>query len=73
MEKYEYNTFTDEIIGSGMAICDGTSYFIEFKVGDQFRRYSYSNPDDYADFFPNEYALRNFANIVNIFDEWARE
>jgi hypothetical protein len=72
-EKYEYNPETDEFIGSGMSVCDGTCYYIEFKVGNYFRRYSYCNPDSYADFYPQVYELRKFASIVEIFTEWTRE
>ena len=72
-EKYEYNPETNEFIGSGMAVADGTCYYIEFKIGDYYRRYSYCNPDNYADFYPQVYELRNFANIVEIFTEWTKE
>jgi len=71
--KYEYNPETDELIGSGMSVCDGTCYFIEFKVGKYFRRYSYCNPVSYADFYPQVYELRNFVNIVGIFTELMKE
>lgn len=72
-EKYEYNPETDEFIGSRMSVCDGTCYYIEFKVGDHYRRYCYCNPDSYADFYPQVYELRDFANIVEIFTEWTKE
>lgn len=72
-EKYEYNPETNILIGSGVSVCDGTCYYVEFKVGDQFRRYSYCNPDSYADFYPQVHELRNFANIVEIFTEWTKE
>ena len=72
-EKYEYNPETNEFIGSRIAVVDGTCYYIEFKVGDFYRRYSYGNPDSYADFYPQVYELRNFANIVEIFKEWTKE
>ena len=72
-EKYEYNPETNEFIGSGMGVADGICYYIEFKVGDYYRRYNYCNPDSYADFYPQVYELRNFANIVEIFNEWPKE
>jgi len=72
-EKFEYNPVTNEFIGSRIAVVDGTCYYIEFKVGDFYRRYSYGNPDSYADFYPQVYELRNFANIVEIFKEWTKE
>lgn len=72
-EKYEYDPETNELIGSGMAVNDGTCYYIEFKVGDYYRRYSYCNPDIYADFYLQVYELRNFANIIEIFKELTKE
>jgi 5-hydroxyisourate hydrolase-like protein (transthyretin family) len=72
-EKYEYNPETNEFIGSGMGVADGICYSIEFKVGDYYRRYNYCNPDDYANFYPQVYELRNFANIFEIFNEWPKE
>ena len=72
-EKYEYNPETNKFIGQGIAFVDGTCYYIEFKVGDFYRRYSYCNPNSYADFYPQVYELRNFANIVEIFKAWTKE
>ena len=72
-KKYEYNPETNEFIGSGMSVSDGTCYYLEYKVGDFYRRYRYCNPDSYADFYPQVYELRNFANIVEIFNEWRKE
>jgi hypothetical protein len=72
-EKYEYNLETNEFIGSGMGIGDGICYCIEFKVGDRYRRYDFCNPNEYADFYPQVYELRNYANIVKIFKEWTKE
>lgn len=72
-EKYEYNPETNEFIGSGMSVCDGVCYYIEFKVGDYYRRYSYCNPDSYSGFYPQVYELKNFTNIVEIFNEWPKE
>ena len=67
--KYEYNPETNEFTESIMVVTDGTCYYIEFKVGDFYRRYSYCNPHSYADFYPQVHELRNFANIVEIFKE----
>ena len=71
--KYSYDLETNELIGSIISVCDGTCYFIEFKVGDLYRRYSYCNPDSYADFYPSVYELRNFTNIVDTFNELTKE
>ena len=72
-EKYQYNPETNEFIGSGMGTADGICYYIEFKVGDNYRRYNYCNPDSFADYYPHVYELRNFANIVEIFNDWPKE
>jgi len=71
--KYKYNPETNEFIDSRMEMADGTCYYIEFKVGDFYRRYSYCNPNHYADFYPQVYELRNFANIVEIFKALTKE
>jgi hypothetical protein len=68
-EKYSYYPETNELIGSGMNVADGTCYHIEFKIGDQFRYYHYCNPEIYADYYPQVYELRSFTNIVEIFTE----
>lgn len=72
-KKYSYNPETNEFIDSNWAVDDGVDYSIEFKVGDLYRQYSYSNPDIYADFYPQVYELRKFANIAEIFNEWTKE
>lgn len=72
-QKYEYIPETDEFIGSRMVVCDGICYYVEFKVGNNYRRYRYCNPDSYADFYPQVYELRSFANILEIFKEWMKE
>ena len=70
--KYTYNPETNELIGSLVATADGTCYYIEFKVGDRYRRYGYCNPDCYANFYP-VCELRDFVNIVGIFNELTKE
>jgi len=62
-KKYTFYPDNNDLIGEGMAVCDGTVYYIEFKVGDNFRRYSYSNPMDYAKFYPLVHELQQFADI----------
>jgi hypothetical protein len=72
-EKLEYIPETNEFIGWIMKVTDGTCYYIEFKVGDFYRRYCYCNPNNYADFYPQVHELRNFANIAEIFNKWTKE
>jgi hypothetical protein len=68
-EKYEFNPETNEFMSSIIKVTDGTCYYVEFKVGDFYRRYSYCNPYSYADFYPQVHELRDFANIVEIFKD----
>lgn len=71
--KYEYNTETNQINGSGTDVSDGIYYSIEFKVGNMYRRYGYSNPDVFAAFYPYDNQLRNFVNIVDLFNEFLKD
>lgn len=72
-EKFEYFPTNIEVVGSGMGVADGICYYIEFKIGNYFRRYNYCNPDIYANFYPQVHQLRNFTNIVEIFKELPKE
>lgn len=69
--KCELNTISNEIICSGMGVGDGVYYDIQFKVGDQFRSYTYSNPIDYAEFYPENWELQSITKIIGIFDQLA--
>ncbi|MNU46037.1 hypothetical protein D3C71_348910 [compost metagenome] len=71
--KYYYNPKTNEFIGEGMGVGCGAHYTIEFKIGDWYRRYSCSNPEVFAEFYPNVPELKNYANIVQIFDALIKE
>lgn len=68
-EKCEYNLETKEYICEDLAISDGECYYIEFKIGDLYRRYGYCNPYDCANYNQQVYEFRNFANIVDVFSE----
>jgi hypothetical protein len=72
-EKFEFNLETNEFIGLVQVTEDGICYYIEFKVGDRYRRYRYCNPGIDADFYPQVYELRKFTNIVEIFNELTKE
>jgi hypothetical protein len=71
--NYSYHPETNEFIDLRFDVVDGVGYTIEFKIGNHYRRYGFDNPDDYADFYPQVYELRNFANIVEIFNECLKE
>jgi len=72
-EKLSFHPETNEFSGAGMSVCQGTCYWIDFKVGDKFRTYNYCNPKDYADFYPLVQELRSFTNIVDIMGELTKE
>jgi hypothetical protein len=83
LDTYFYNPTTDELSGehSGSIFRIGNSsdgeddgyfdgcYWIEFKVGNNFRRYHYCNTGDYADLYPMINEFRSFSKIENIFNE----
>lgn len=71
--KFVYIPETDEMGGPEINVLDGTCYILEFKVSENYRRYIYYNPEIYADFYPLVYELRNFTNIVGIFNELTKE
>ena len=50
-------------------VTDGHSYTVEFKIGDRYRIYDFSNPDNYANFYDNVEELKNYVAIKNIFDK----
>jgi hypothetical protein len=54
-------------------VYDGVCYTIEFKVADQYRRYTYCNPVQYAEFYPHSHELNDFVGIVKVFEECAKE
>lgn len=69
LDKYEYDLESDELIGHGMAIgCGATCYYIEYKVGSYFRRYSFCNLEAYVEFCPHVHELKDFNGIVTVFN-----
>lgn len=70
LHKYEYDLESDELIGHGIGFgCGGTCYYIEYKVGNQFRRYSYCNLESYVEFCPHVHELQDFNRIVHLFQD----
>jgi hypothetical protein len=69
LEKCFYDPATNEISSSKMVVGDGSSYVIDFKIGKLVRRYSFSNPESYTNYFPLIHELKCYTNIVNIFNE----
>lgn len=53
---------------SKIAVMDGHSYTVEFKIGDCFRVYEFDNPDIYAKFYDNVDELKNYVAIKNLFE-----
>ncbi|WP_115375075.1 hypothetical protein [Adhaeribacter pallidiroseus] len=52
-----------------LIVNDGKSYTIEFKIGDKFRIYNFSNPETYANFYNDVQELKDYVAIKNIFTE----
>lgn len=67
--KFYFYPELGEIIGDGMTVSDGTQYWLEFKVGSSFRRYRYSNPLSYAQYYDNVREFKEFSTIVMIFEK----
>lgn len=67
-----YNLATNQFIEEILCTTDGICYYVEFKVGERYRRYHYCNPDSYTNFYSQVDELRKFANIVKIFNEWLK-
>jgi len=67
--KQFINLSTNEIIYESMGISHGITYFVEFKVGDKFRRYSYSSPAEFAKFYPHISEYKNMTEIVKLFNQ----
>jgi len=70
--NYEYQYFnpkTNEFMRTITSTNDGTCYTIEFKLGNNFRRYGFYNPKVYAEAYPDICEFQNFSNIVSIFNE----
>jgi hypothetical protein len=66
MKKY-----TDTIRGRAekkIIVSDGESYTVEFKIGDNFRIYSFYNPKTYSEFYDDVQELKDYVAIVNLFE-----
>ena len=66
--KYSYFDLKTNKIGLfGGFVTDGVSYNIEFKVGNDFRSYGFTNPEAFATFETTNKELKDFNSIVEIF------
>jgi hypothetical protein len=66
-EKQLFNKETSEITFQSFGISHGVNYIVEFKVGEKFRRYNYTNPIENAKFFPHVNEYKNMSSIVKAF------
>ena len=66
--NYYYYPKKNELKSSEITVFDGTCYFIEFKISDKFRRYHYWSPDVYSKHYSSSSELKNFTEIVEIFN-----
>ncbi len=64
---------TNEIRREGLGVSDGVHYSVEFKVKDQYRRYRYNNPLDFAEYYKASYELKLFSDIVKTFEGLIQE
>lgn len=67
LKCFVYVKSRGEILGEGMDVNDGTGYEIQFKVADNFRRYTFYNSDLLLDFYSFSNELRNYTAIINAF------
>ncbi len=67
VEKAYFNTDNQIFEQSGCGVGDGSLYWVEFKIGNRYRRYSFGSPKFFADFYPYISELKNYENIMNIF------
>jgi hypothetical protein len=64
-----YDSEKDEFFTLMMKVLDGTSYYLQFKVGNQFRAYGFSNPQS----FTHVTQLRQFVRIINLLQNCVTE
>lgn len=60
----EDNTFT----GEGFGVACGSHFYIEFKVGNTYRNYHFSNPEVYAEHYPNYPFFKDYVAIKEVFE-----
>ena len=58
----DYDSEKDEFLTMKESVCDGISYYLQFKIGNQFRTYGFSNPQA----FTHVTQLRQFVRIINL-------
>lgn len=68
-EKQLFNKETSEITFQNFSISHGVNYIVEFKIGEKYRRYNYTNPIENAKFFPHVNEYRNMSAIVKAFSQ----
>lgn len=65
---YYYDPEENEFYGQGTDVVCGTLCDLEFKVGNSYGNYSFSNPDIYAEYYSTHYVFSDYVAIKNIFD-----
>lgn len=51
-------------------VVDGVFYSIEFKIGNRFRKYGYSNPYLFLEYYPQVKELKEFINIIEVLNNF---
>jgi hypothetical protein len=69
VEKQFFNKETSEITFQNFTISHGINYIVEFKIGEKYRRYNYTNPIENAKFFPHVNEYRNMSAIIKAFSQ----
>ena len=67
--KYYYDLDLNEISGAGIGYSHPFRDFIEFKVGEKYRCYSYYETKEVSNFYPQNIEFKQFLNILNCFNE----
>lgn len=67
--QYIYLKSSKEIAGKGMEVYDGYSCAVEFKVGEFYRRYTFSNPESHLELYFYSSEFRNYVAIMDAFEK----
>lgn len=65
--NYKLDLTTNTVNASGMHVSDGPCYYVQFKVGNSSREYSYCDPKAYAAFYKGQREYTDFTNILKAF------
>lgn len=58
-----------EALESRPSIMDGYEFTVEFKIGDKFRVYQFTNPNSYAKYYVKVEEFKNYVSVQKIFEK----